>query len=682
MDIIAKTRANLAAFAGRRRPATGEMPLDTKAAAHPGTLDTLPKLLLYQARVRGDQPALREKALGIWQTWTWRFYADEARAMAAGLRERGLARGQHLAIVGSNRPRLYVAVAAAQCIGAVPVMLYADCPAAELEFPIRNAAIAHALVEDQALVDKLIEILPRCPSLQHIGYVNQRGMRQYDDEMLSSYDELIALGHQVLSRDPSIIDWLIAQGRGSDAAALFYTPGTTGLPKGVVLSYASLIERAKTVSESEGLTDRDVVFAFMPPAWLGQSMFSYIQPLVVGHSVCCPESAETILSDGREIGPTCYFAPPRVFEARLTQLSVRMQDAGALRLEMYRYFMSVARRVGPHILEGKAVAIADRIRYLLGDFLIYAPLRNALGLGRVRVAYTGGEAIDPELLALYRALGINLKQFYGSTETCFFVCIQADGRVKSESVGPPLPGVELKLSPRGELLVRSPGLFVEYYANPEATQAAKDAEGWFHTGDAGHIDAGGDLKLAGRMQDVETLAGGAPLLPRHLENKLKFFPYIKDAVCFGHQQSRVCALINIDGEAVRRWAEKRGLAVTSYADLASRAETYELIGHCIEQMNRDLAADSDRANLQIHRFSILRKELDADDEELTHTLTVRRRFIMEEYAPLVKALYAGRRSVQLETRLRYEDGGVGTASVQIQIRDATTTPSAAARPAA
>lgn len=680
MDIIAQTRASLATFSGRQRPARGEVPVETTTAARP--LDTLPKLLLNQARVRGDRPALREKSLGIWQTWTWQFYADEARAMAAALRERGLARGQHLAIVGSNRPHLYVAMAAAQCIGAVPVVLYAECAAAELEFPIRNGAIAHALVEDQVQVDKLIELLPRCPSLQHIGYVNRRGMRHYDHGMLSSYDELIALGRRVLSRDPTIIDWLVAQGRGSDAAALFYTPGTTGMPKGVVLSYASLIERAKTISESEGFTDRDVVFAFMPPAWLGQSMFSYIQPLIVGHSVCCPESAETILSDTREIGPTRYFSPPRVLEARLTQLSVRIEDAGALQRKMYHYFMSVARRVGTHILEGKAVAMADRIRYLLGDFFIYAPLRNALGMGRVRVAYTGGEAIDPELLVLYRALGINLKQFYGSTETCFFVCVQADGRVESESVGPPLPGVELKLSQQGELLVRSPGLFAEYYANPEATRAAKDAEGWFHTGDAGHIDANGDLKLAGRMQDVETLAGGAPLLPKHLENELKFFPYIEDAVCFGHQQSHVCAFISIDGEAVRRWAEKRGLGFTSYADLASRGEIYELIGHCIEQVNRDLAADSDRAHLQIHRFSILHKELDADDDELTRTLTVRRRFIMEEYAPLVKALYAGRRSVRLEARLRYEDGRVGTGSVEIQIRDAKTMPSAPARPAA
>jgi long-chain acyl-CoA synthetase len=676
MEIIGQPRAYLATGSDLRPAPAGEATFAAKTTAPAGTPDTLPKLLLYQARSRGERPALREKALGIWQTWTWRRYAGEACALAAALGERGLGRGHYLAIVGDNRPRLYVTMAAAQCLGAVPVPLYEDCTAAELEFAIQNTAIAHVLVEGQAQVDRLLEILPRCPSLQHVGYVNPRGMRHYDDPMLASYDQLIARGRQIVSSDPSLIERQVAAGHGSDAAALFYTPGTSGVPKGVVLSYASVIERAKTLSEWDGLTDRDVVFASMPPAWLGQSMFSYVQPLVVGHSVCCPESAETILSDMREIGPTYYFAPPRVFEARLSQMSLRMEDAGALQRKMYHYFMSVARRVKTYIQEGRRVGIVDRIRYLLGNFLVYAPLQHALGMSRVRVAYAVGDAIDADLSAVYRSLGINLKQLYGSTETSFVVCVQRDGRVTPDRVGPPLPGVELKLSPEGELLVRSPGLLQEYYADPEATRAAKDAEGWFHTGDVGYMDADGDLKIVGRMHDIGTLAGGAPLSPKYLENKLKVFPYIQEAVCFGHQQRHVSAIISIDGEAVRHWADKRGLVFTSYTDLASRSEVHDLVGDCIARMNRDLAADVGRASLQIRRFLILHKELDVDDDELTRTLSVRRRVIMDEYAPLVRALYSGRRSARLDAR-HHDDGSVGENSVELEIRDAKIVPSAA-----
>jgi long-chain acyl-CoA synthetase len=596
------------------------------------------------------------------------------RAFAAALGERGLERGQHLAVVGSNRPRLYVAMAAAQCVGAIPVPLHEDASGLELELPIRNAAIAHAVVEDQGQVDKLLELLPRCPSLKHICYEKRRGVRDDQHTMLKSYDELIALGRRVLSGGSGLMDREIAKGEGSDVAAMFYTSGTSGPPKGVVLSYASLIEIAKTVAELEGVTDRDVVFAFMPPAWIGQSIFSYVQPLVVGHSVCCPESAATIMNDLREIGPTYYFAPPRVFETSLRQMSQRMEDAGVLKRKMYAYFMGLARRVGVRILEGKALGLLDRIGYATGAFLVYAPLKDALGMSRVRVAYTGGETIDPDLFVLYRSLGINLKQLYGSTETGFLVCMQRDEQIKADSVGPAVPGVQLKLSPQRELLIKSPGLFKEYYKDPKATAAAKDAQGWFHSGDAGHIDADGHLTLSGRMQDVGTLADGTPFTPRYLENKLKSSPYVKEAVCFGHQQSNVCALINIDEEAVRRWAEKHALAFTSYADLASRDEIYELIAGSVERMNRDLAAQPERACLQIHRFAILLEELNADDEELTRTCNLRRHFVAQKYAPLVKALSAGCRSVQLAARLRDDDGRVRRDSTQPEIREAKMVP--------
>jgi long-chain acyl-CoA synthetase len=645
-------------------------------------LDTFPKLLMHHARVRGARPAIREKDLGIWQTWTWREFAEEARHLACGLAEAGLARGEHFALVGTNRPRIYAAIAAAQCLGAIPVPLYQDAVAAEMAFPLRNAAVAHALAEDQEQVDKLLEILPQCPALKHLYYDDPRGLRHYDQPELSSYEKLLERGRAADQRNPGWLDAEIAKGSGSDTAALFFTSGTTGTPKGVVLTYTNLIERSRVVAQWEGITDEDVVLAFMPPAWIGQNIFSYAQPLVAGYCICCPESAETVTTDMREIGPTYYFAPPRVFEALLTQVSVRMDDASAPKRAMYRYFMGIAQRVGERIMEGKPVQLWERALYGIGDLLVYGPLRNVLGMSRIRIAYTGGEAIGPDLFVFYRSLGVNLKQLYGSTETSVFVCIQPNDKVKPDTVGPAVPGVELKFTPQRELLIRSPGLFKEYYKNPEATREAKDAEGWFHTGDAGYIDADGHLKIIDRAKDVGALADGTLFAPKYLENKLKFFPYIKEAVCFGDGRDNACAFLNIDMEAVGNWAERRHLPYSGYVDLASRDEVYALIRECVEKVNADLSQEPEIANSQIRRFLILHKELDADDDELTRTRKVRRRTIGEKYAALVAALYDGSQSVHIEAQVRYEDGRTGKISADLRIADARTFPPGAARRAA
>jgi long-chain acyl-CoA synthetase len=370
------------------------------------------------------------------------------------------------------------------------------------------------------------------------------------------------------------------------------------------------------------------------------------------------------MTDMREIGPTYYFAPPRVLEALLTQVSIRMEDASRLKRWLYRRFMAVAHRAGGAILDARPVSLGDRILYSLGDFLIYGPLRNVLGMGRVRVAYTAGEAIGPDLFKFYRSIGINLKQLYGSTETSVFVCIQPDGQVKADTAGPPVPGVELKFTAERELLIRSPGLFKEYYKNPQATMEAKDAEGWFHTGDAGYFDPDGHLKIIDRVKDVGKLSDGTLFAPKYLENKLKFFPYIKEAVCFGHGRGTVCAFINMDPDAVGNWAEKRNMPYSGYTDLASRDEVYDLVRGCIEQVNSDIAAEPEIANSQIQRFLILHKELDADDEELTRTRKVRRGFIGEKYLPLVEALYAGKDAVHVEAKVKYEDGRSGMEAAQ------------------
>jgi long-chain acyl-CoA synthetase len=551
-----------------------------------------------------------------------------------------------------------------------------------MAFPIQNAEIAYAVAEDQEQVDKLLEILPQCPSLRHIYYDEPRGMRHYSQTQLSSYDSLLALGCESLARDPAFLEGEIAKGSGSDAAAILFTSGTTANPKGVVLTHGALIDRARVAAELEGLGDADVVLAYLPPAWVGQFIFSLAQPLVTGYCICCPESAETVMADMREIGPTYYFAPPRVLEALLTQVSIRMEDAGRVKRWLYRTFMGIARRVGGALLDGRPVSLADLLLYRLGDLLVYGPLRNVLGMSRVRVAYTAGEAIGPDLFRFYRSIGINLKQLYGSTETSVFVCIQPNGQVKADTVGPAVPGVELKFTPERELLIRSPGLFKEYYKNPEATREAKDPEGWFHTGDAGYFDADGHLKIIDRVKDVGKLADGSLFAPKYLENKLKFFPYIKEAVAFGHGREQVCAFVNFDFEAVANWAERRNMPYTGYTDLASREEVLSLVRECIEKVNADLAGEPEVANSQIRRFLILHKELDADDGELTRTRKVRRGHIAERYKPLVDALYGGKDSVHVDMQVKYEDGRSGMVSADLAIRDARTFAPAAAKRAA
>ena len=647
-----------------------------------GTLDTFPKLLMHHARVRPSRPAIREKDLGIWQTRTWLEFAAEVRALACGLAGAGLKRGEHFALVSDNRPRLYAMMYAVQCLGGIPVPLYQDAVAAEMAFPIQNAEIRYAFAEDQEQVDKLLEIMPQCPTLKHIVYDDPRGLRHYGQGELASYDDLLAQGGEALKRDPAFLESEIAKGRGSDTAAMLFTSGTTATPKGVALTHHALIDRARVAAELEKLGDSDVVLAYLPPAWVGQFIFSLAQPLVTGYCICCPEAPETVMSDMREIGPTYYFAPPRVLEALLTQVSIRMEDASSIKRWLYRRFMAVAGRAGGAIRGGRPVSMVDRVLYFFGDFFIYGPLRNVLGMSRVRVAYTAGEAIGPDLFKFYRSIGINLKQLYGSTETSVFVCIQPDGQVKADTAGPPVPGVELKFTPERELLIRSPGLFKEYYKNPQATSEAKDAEGWFHTGDAGYFDPDGHLKIIDRVKDVGRLSDGTLFAPKYLENKLKFFPYIKEAVCFGHDRATVCAFINMDPDAVSNWAEKRNMPYSGYTDLASRDEVYDLVRGCIEQVNSDLASEPEIANSQIHRFLILHKELDADDGELTRTRKVRRRFIGERFDALVAAMYAGKDAVHVEAQVKYEDGRSGTFSADLKIRDAKTFAPAAAKKAA
>ncbi len=639
---------------------------------------TFARLLLEHAARRPHAVALREKVYGIWQTTTWAELAQLVRHIACGLAEAGVQRGDHVVVVGENRPRLYASMLAAQALRAVAVPLYQDAVAAEYLFPMRNAEVRVAIVEDQEQVDKMLEIRAQHPALARIWYDEARGLRNYAEPGLASLDALVAAGRAWDGAHPRAYDEAVAAGRADDVAAMFFTSGTTGNPKGVVHTHATLLDSAIAGARFDRLTDKEEVLAYLPPAWIGQNIFSYAQWLACGYVVNCPESPGTVMLDLAEIGPTYYFAPPRIFEGLLTSVTIRMEDAGRFKRRLYRHCMDVARRVGPALMDGRPVGLAARLHYALGNVLVYGPLRNALGLARVRVAYTAGEAIGPDLFAFFRSIGINLKQLYGSTETAVFVCLQPDHEVHADTVGVPIEGVEIRLEESGEILVRSPGLLKEYYRNPEATAEVLDADGWYHTGDAGFVDGRGHLKIIDRAKDVGRIAGGANdgamFAPKYVENKLKFFAYVKEAVAFGDGREKVCAFVNIDYEAVGNWAERRNLPYTGYTDLAAKPEVLELVRECVEKVNADLAADERLAASQVSRFLVLHKELDADDGELTRTRKVRRGFIADRYAVLLDALYGGRSEQYIETAVKFEDGRSGRVAATLRIVDARTQP--------
>jgi len=641
---------------------------------------TFPRCLLAHATQRPDHPAHREKDLGIWQTYSWSQAAREVRALACGLAALGFRRGMNLAVIGDNRPRLYWAMTAAQALGGVPVPLYQDAIANEMVYVLDDAEIEFAIVEDQEQVDKLLEVESQLASrgrtVRHLIYEDPRGLRDYDHSSLLSYERVQEIGREFDQANPGFFDAAVQAGTPDDTAIILYTSGTTGKPKGVCHSHAGLIGAARNGCQFDGLGADDDVLSYLPMAWVGDNLFSYAQAMVAGFTVNCPESRETVMTDLREIGPTYYFAPPRIYEGLLTQVMIRMEDAGWIKRRLFHWAMGVARRCGADILDRRPVPVLDRLRYAAGEVLIYGPLRNVLGMSRIRVGYTAGEAIGPDLFRFYRSIGINLKQFYGQTETCAYVCLQPDGQVKFDSVGPAAPGMEIRIAGNGEVLVRGVGLLKAYYKREDATREAINDEGYFMTGDAGVIDADGHLKIIDRAKDVGKLADGSMFAPKYIENKLKFFPYIKEAVAFGTDRDRVCAFVNIDFDAVGNWAERRHLPYAGYVDLAGQPEVIAMIAECVGQVNADLANDAMLAGSQIARFLILHKELDPDDDELTRTRKVRRSFIADKYGVLIDALYAGKPEQFIETRVKFEDGREGSVSATLKLVDVPRFPPA------
>jgi long-chain acyl-CoA synthetase len=637
-------------------------------------LQTFPRRLLAHGQQRGARPAFREKYLGIWQEWSWLQVNAEVRALACGLASLGFGRGMNLAIIGDNRPRLYWAMLAAQCLGGVPVPLYQDAPAADMAHVLNDADIEFAVVEDQEQVDKLLELQALCPRVRRIVFEDERGMRHYRHAGLLSFAALQEMGRAWDAAHPGAFDTAIQEGQGSDTAIILYTSGTTGKPKGVMQSHAAMIAAGAGGVGFDQLTEREDILSYLPMAWVGDCLFSLAQAMVAGFTVNCPESSDTVLTDLREIGPTYYFAPPRVFENMLTTVMIRMEDASAIKRRMFDYFMAVARRSGAAILDGKPVGALERLKYALGRLFVYEPLKNVLGLSRVRVAYTAGAAIGPDLFRFYRSIGVNLKQLYGSTETCAYVCLQPDGNIKFDSVGVPAPGVEVRLAENGEVLVKGVSNMDGYFKRPDATAEVIDSEGYFHTGDAGMFDSDGHLKIIDRAADVGKMNNGAIFAPNYIENKLKFFPFIKEAVAFGNGRDQVCAFLNIDMEAVGNWAERRNLAYSGYTDLAANGQVLELMRDCVQKVNADLANEALMGQTQICRFLVLHKELDPDDDELTRTRKVRRKFVAEKYAVLIDALYSGKTAQFISTQVKFEDGRSGLVSADLRIVDAATCP--------
>jgi long-chain acyl-CoA synthetase len=647
-----------------------ELSQPTNGSAHlDPTGDTFPKLLLRNVERFGDKVAIREKDYGIWQSYSWREYLAQARLIALGLAAVGFKRGDKTAIVGDNRPQLYWAMLATQALGGVPVPLYQDSIEKEMEFIVDHAEARFAIVEDQEQVDKLLQVQARCPRLERIVYDDPRGLQHYEDAGILSLAALQELGRRFDQEHPGYFEREVAQGQADDVAIICYTSGTTGQPKGTMLSFRNLIVTGRNAIAYEGLRASDEVVAYLPMAWIGDHMFSFAQSILTGFTTNCPESPATVLQDLREIGPTYFFAPPGIYQRILTTAMIRIEDCAGPKRRMVRFFLDLARRVERRRLAGKPVPPGERLLHAVGRVLVYGPLRDNLGMSKVRLAYTAGEAIGPELFEFYRALGVNMKQLYGMTESSALICIQRDGEVRLDTVGTPLTDVEIRVDPSGEVLYRSPGVFVGYYKNPEATQQTKE-DGWVRSGDAGIIDKDGHLRIIDRARDVGRLADGTLFAPKYLENKLKFSPYIREAVCVGQDRPFVAALLNIDVTAVGSWAERRGLAYTSYTDLSQKPEVYELVREEVARMNRSLLDEPQLRGAQVRRFLMLHKELDPDDQEITRTRKVRRGFIAEKYATLVDALYSDEDHVSVEAKVTYEDGRIGTVRADVRIREA------------
>jgi len=575
---------------------------------------------------------------------------EEVQAFSLGLCEQGFKAGDKVAIIGANRPRLYWTFSAVQAIGGVPVPIYSDGVAEEMVFVLEHAGVRYAVCQDQEQVDKVMSIKADLNALELLIYDEPRGLSDYDSEQVQSFSSIQDLGRNARMRDPDLqTRWRngIDQLETADLCVILYTSGTTGKPKGVMISHESLIVTCVNANTFDKLDQDEQTIAYLPCAWVGDHVFSYGQSLAAGYCVSCPESSETITVDRREIAPTYFFAPPRVFESLLTAIQVNMEDASRAKRWMFDHFLRIAKQHGERILNEESVSLLSRLHYRLGEFFVYGPLKNRLGFSRVRVAYTAGEAIGPDIFRFYRSLGINLKQLYGQTEASVYITAQPDGQIDADTVGVPSLDVEVEIADSGEVMYRSPGVFMGYY----------------------FIDDRGHLRIIDRAKDVGKLNNGSLFPPKYIENKLKFFATIKEAVAFGDGRDFVAVMINIDLTSVSNWAERNNIVYGSYQELANHPKVYEMVARHVESVNADLAEEPRVAGAVIKRFLVLHKELDADDGELTRTQKVRRPFIMQRYDTLIDALYSDKGEQFVSTEVTFEDGRRGKLEANLRLAD-------------
>ena len=625
---------------------------------------TLPRLLQRNARELGDRPAMREKDRGIWQTWSWRQYHDQVRDLALGLASLGFRRGDRLSVIGDNRPRLYWAQVAAQSLGGISVPVYQDSIAKELAYVWNHAEVSVIVAEDQEQVDKVLALRDQLPTLRLVVFDDPRGMTGYRHDWLKSFEDVQGAGRKFGAERPGFFEGEIEQGRADDVAIISYTSGTTGNPKGAMITHANAIGVAESFRQASRLVPEDTSLAYLPMAWAGDSVYTLFASLVAGFCANCPESPETVQRDLRELGPSTLLAPPRIWENMLTAVLVRAADATPLKRRTFEYFRSAAERAEILRTEGKPVPAGLRLATALGEFFVYGPVRDQLGLRRTKWALTGGAPLGPDTFRFFRSIGVNLKQVYGSTETTGLVSLQPDQEANPTTAGRPVPGVDVKIGERGEVLVKGCAVFKGYFRNEEATREVIGPDGWFHTGDAGFIDPRGHLVIIDRAKDVGTLNDGTPFAPQFIENKLKFSPYIREAVAFGNDKPFVAAMIAIDPGTVGNWAERRGIPYTSYTDLSQKPEVREMIRDEIRRGNETLPEAS-----RIRRFLLLTKDLEADDAEITRTRKVRRRYVADKYAAVIDALYGGAAEALLSTSITYEDGRQATIQSRVRIED-------------
>ncbi|HLY45096.1 MAG TPA: AMP-binding protein [Stellaceae bacterium] len=637
---------------------------------------TLPQLLRRNAERTPERAALREKDLGIWQPYSWRRYWREVHDFALGLAAAGFGRGDKLSVIGENRPRLYFAQLAAMSLGGIAVPIYQDAIATELAYVLDHAETSVVVAEDQEQVDKILSLSERLPHLRLVVYDDPRGLRNYEDQRLRSWEAMQAAGSAFGAAHPGYVESAVAAGDPDDLTLFSYTSGTTSRPKGVMLTHANLLSPAQAMAASERIVPADEHLAYLPMAWVGNSLISLALHLWVGFTINFPEKPETLQRDLRELGPTIALAPPRYWENVLTGIMVRAADSGPLKRRVFDFFRRVADRAAACDAAGRPRPLGLRLQRALGEVLVYGPLRDQLGLRRARLVYTGGAPLGADIFRFFRAIGVNLKQVYGATELSGLCAVQPDGQVDPETVGRMLDGMELKIDDTGEVLVRSGGVFKGYYKQPEATQEALSAEGWLKTGDAGYVDGHGQLVIVDRARDVGKLAGGAALAPQYLENKLKFSPFIGEAVVFGDARPFVAAIVAIDAATVGNWAERRNMAYTSFQDLSARSEVRELIREEIRKCNLGVAEP-----IRIRRFLVLNKEFDADDDEITRTRKIRRRFVAEKYAAIVEAFYREAAAVEVSAEITYEDGRKAMLNSTLAIVDVEPAEQAIGEPA-